>query len=232
MRNRLHAMTLLTAVLALSACQERGRELPKTGTATPAGSSPASAVPAASTPEFVAGNDAGGKSQEGVSALVVSRTGGATPGLPVAKKHGSNPASAAATAASGSAVARTSSPEERAHAEKQAWLTSPLYGGDNAMAKPKRVTITPKADKAGYQVHITNQLSFVCNLGFNSKGQPARLSSCTTTLPENREWKVVQKRVPLHCSTLAKEVVCSGTYDLGMPAGGTYPGRMTIARAR
>jgi hypothetical protein len=54
----------------------------------------------------------------------------------------------------------------------------------------------------------------------------------TPKLAENSEWKVVQKEVPLHCSALATEVVCSGEYDLGMPAGGTFPGRMTIARKR
>lgn len=122
------------------------------------------------------------------------------------------------------------SPEAQAKAEKQLWLESPLYGSDNHMARARRVTISPSGD--GYRVLIANQWSFECDLAFNSRGQPARMTRCAPSLPENSEWTVVQKTVALHCTTRAAEVVCSGEYDLGMPAGGTFPGRMTIARKR
>ena len=210
MQSHWNAVALFAAVL-LAACSDAGRELP--ASSEQSGS-------AASTPV------------EGGSSAVPVSEGTAVDGDEQERDKGLNegrPASASASAAA--PVQPVVSPEEQARLEKQLWLESPLYGSDNHMARARRVTITPLGDD-GYRVLIANQMSFECDLAFNSRGQPARMAHCAPKLAENSEWKVVQKEVPLHCSALATEVVCSGEYDLGMPAGGTFPGRMTIARKR
>lgn len=214
MQSHWNAVALFAAVL-LAACSDAGRELPASsvqsgGAASTPVESGSSAVPV-SEGTVVADADAEPERDEGLNE--------------------GRPASASASASAAEPVQPVVSPEEQARLEKQLWLESPLYGSDNHMARARRVTITPLGDD-GYRVLIANQMSFECDLAFNSRGQPARMAHCAPKLAENSEWKVVQKEVPLHCSALATEVVCSGEYDLGMPAGGTFPGRMTIARKR
>lgn len=214
MRNPWNGVTLL-AVLLLAACSDAGREGPAAAASgARVASAPAEAVSA--VPSVSKAVDDGGAGQ--------GRGKGPEDLAGQASAAASVPASAVESAPP------VLSPEAQAKAEKQLWLESPLYGSDNHMARARRVTISPSGD--GYRVLIANQWSFECDLAFNSRGQPARMTRCAPSLPENSEWTVVQKTVALHCTTRAAEVVCSGEYDLGMPAGGTFPGRMTIARKR
>lgn len=216
---------ILAAAAVLAGCSDRSDKAAE-GAASGVPEAGASAPTPDTAPSDTSGGMAGTSSASSPASAEASGTGTGT---------GTGPTPAIMASASGTSTVTPDPvvpPEELAAAEKRAWLESPLYGGDNAMARARRVTISPKAGAAGYRVHIANQFSFECDLSFNSKGQPSRMSGCAPRLPENSEWKVAQKEIRLRCSTLATEVVCSGDYDLGMPAGDVYPGRMTIARRR
>jgi len=111
---------------------------------------------------------------------------------------------------------------------KQEWLTSKLYGSDDKDASLGRVTITAEADK--YLIHIANDSSFQCELTFDGKGEPERLSNCRSLLKKDNPRRVLESEIPLSCSRLRREVVCKGQYTL---ASGSYTSKtyMTIARS-
>ena len=140
---------------------------------------------------------------------------------------------------------------------KDAWLTSSLYGHDNSDAALKKVVI--RKDLDGYKIHVTNQFNFECDLRFNEMGDPAVFASCLSkdapqpicnpNKPDSlcavrsgcfrtknetkvdcfRTWVVEESRVKLKCTSLKKEQVCRGGYTL---TAGSYSskGEFVIAR--
>lgn len=219
--------------LALAACSQEGHE-----------AGPASGAAATASDQALASASATGESSANTSATAGGAVASAgSKGKASNEDSQQQPADYGASRPAGkpardvpvdgaNGVRSSSAPLDSAAAERQLWLESSLYGGDNPMARPRKVGITARPGDAGYRVRIDNQMGFQCDLAFNSQGQPARLTRCVPQTPDKRGWSVVQKEVRLRCSTLATEVVCSGDYDMGMPAGGTFPGRMTIARKR
>jgi hypothetical protein len=105
--------------------------------------------------------------------------------------------------------------------QRDLWLSQPLFGGDNEMAKSRLVTIDKGAD--GYVVSIANQFGFSCGLRFNQAGDPATLTDCVSK--SQPEWTADEKAIPLSCTRRPHEVICKGAYTL---RSGNFPQPSTL----
>ncbi len=138
------------------------------------------------------------------------------------------------------------------------WLTSSLYGNDNAVAALKKVEIY--RSKESYRIYVRNQFGFDCELTFDSIGNPASLANCVSrekaspvcnpNMPDSPcavshncfrqpnetnpacfyQWRVSESVVPLGCMKTKSEHICKGQYTLTDTRGYSDPSEFTIAR--
>jgi len=141
---------------------------------------------------------------------------------------------------------------------KSVWLTSSLYGNDNKVAALSKVKIYK--GREDYRIYVRNQFGFDCKISFDSAGNPANLSYCSSRqkpspvcnprMPNSQcaiasncfrkpnetnpacfyRWKVVESIVPFKCVKTRKEQICKGRYTLSDTRGYSSHAEFTIAR--
>jgi hypothetical protein len=92
-------------------------------------------------------------------------------------------------------------------AQRQAWLSSKLIGGDNRMAARRLVQIENRDGR--HSIFIKNQFALRCSVEFDAAGDPTRLTECKSG--DNAEWDA-KGPITLTCREQRGGRICSGKW--------------------